>query len=152
LPPLLGKDARAAMPRRRSAATATTPIVYDAGALVAADRGERQMWALFAAAVTEHRPIVVPSPVLTQAWRGWQTQARLAKLLAGCRVVAPEEALAKQAGVLLGSSKTTDAVDAIVVATAVALRAAIVTSDAGDISRLVDSAETGFEVAVIKVP
>ena len=51
-------------------------------------------------------------------------------------MVAPDETLAKQAGVLLGLSRTTDAVDAIVVATAVALRAAIVTSDVGDITNL----------------
>jgi hypothetical protein len=138
------------MPRRRSAVAAAAPIVYDAGALVAADRGERQIWALFAAAVVQRRPIIVPSPVLTQAWRGWQTQARLAKLLAGCRVLAPEQPVAKHAGVLLGLSRTTDAVDAIVVATAVALRAAIVTSDVADISRLVDSADAEWEIPIIR--
>ncbi len=78
--------------------------------------------------------------------RGWQTQARLAKLLAGCRVLAPGEPVAKHAGVLLGLSKTTDAVDAIVVATAVALRAAFVTSDFTDMSRLVGSAEAEVEI------
>jgi hypothetical protein len=138
------------MPRRRSATVAAAPIVYDAGALVAADRGERQMWALFAAAVAQRRPIIVPSPVLTQAWRGWQTQARLAKMLAGCRVLAPEEPVAKHAGVLLGVSQTTDAVDAIVVATAVALRAAIVTSDFADISLLVRSAGAEAEIPIIR--
>jgi len=137
------------MPRRRSTLTAA-PIVYDSGALVAADRGERQLWALFAAAVAQRRPIVVPSPVLTQAWRGWQSQARLAKLLAGCHVLAPEEPVAKHAGVLLGLSKTTDAVDAIVVATAIALRAAIVTSDVPDISELVGSADDQVEIPIIR--
>jgi hypothetical protein len=109
------------MPRSRAASPTAVPIVYDAGALVAAERGERQIWAQFAAAIAERRPVVVPSPVLTQVWRGRPTQARLAKLVGGCRVVSPDESLAKQAGVLLGLSKTTDAVDAIVVATAIAL-------------------------------
>jgi predicted nucleic acid-binding protein len=127
------------------------PIVYDAGALVAADRGDRRLWSEFAVAVAERRPIVVPTPVLTQAWRGWRTQARLARLLGGCRVLSPEGSLAKQAGILLGLSKTSDAVDAIVVATAIALRAAIVTSDVEDITRLVDSADTDFDVAVTRV-
>jgi hypothetical protein len=139
------------MPRKRSAAPAAAPLVYDAGALVAADRGERLLWAEFAVAVADRRPIVVPTPVLTQVWRGWRSQALLAKLLAGCRIVAPGEPLAKQAGVLLGLSKTSDAVDAIVVATAIALRATIVTSDMGDMTRLVDAADTDFEVAVIRV-
>jgi hypothetical protein len=138
------------MRRRRSASPTAAPIIYDAGALVAADRGERTLWAHFAAAVADRRPVVIPSPVLTQAWRGWRTQTRLAKLLRGCRVLSPEETIAKQAGVLLGLSKTTDAVDAIVVATAIALRAAIVTSDVGNMTRLVDSADPEFEVAIIR--
>ncbi|MBO0867678.1 MAG: PIN domain-containing protein [Micromonosporaceae bacterium] len=129
--------------------------MYDAGALVAADRGDRRVWAEFATAVAQRRPIIVPSPVLTQAWRGWRTQARLARLLGGCRVLPPEESVAKQAGELLGLSKTTDAVDAIVVATAIALRAVIVTSDlpdmTRDMTRLVDSAQTEFEIAITRV-
>lgn len=138
------------MPRRGSAAPAAAPLVYDAGALVAIDRGERQMWAQFAAAVAERRPVIVPSPVLAQVWRGGRTQARLARMLAGCRVVAPGETVAKLAGELLGRSGTSDAIDAMVVATAVLLRAAIVTSDVEDISRLVDSTTSGFEVAILR--
>lgn len=88
--------------------------------------------------------------MLTEAWRRWQTRARLVKLLAGCRVVAPQESLARQPGGLLESSKTTDAVDAIVVATAITLRAAIVTSDVAGISRLAGSADNEFEIAVIR--
>jgi len=139
------------MSRKRSPSPALAPIVFDAGALVAADKGERSLWAEFAVAVAERRPIVVPTPVLTQVWRGWREQARLAKLLGGCRVVSPDESLAKQAGVLLGRSKTSDAVDAIVVATAVALHAIIVTSDVGDITQLVDSAGIDFEIAISRI-
>jgi hypothetical protein len=139
------------MPRRRSAPAPLVPVVYNAGALVAADRGDRGLWALFAAAVTDRRLIVVPSPVLTQAWRGWPGQALLAKLLAGCRIVAPEEVVAKQAGVLLGLSGTSDAVDAIVVAVAIALRAAVLTSDPDDINHLVACADTDVVVPVSRV-
>jgi hypothetical protein len=52
---------------------------------------------------------------------------------------------------LLGRSKTTDAVDAIVVATAAAVRAAIVTSDVGDMTKLVESAEGEFEIPILQV-
>lgn len=138
-------------PRRRSASAPAVPIVFDAGALVAADKGERSLWAQFAVAVAERRPIVVPSPVLAQAWRGWASQARQARLVAGCRVLAPDERLARQAGVLLGRAGTSDAVDAIVVATAIALRAGIVTSDVDDIKRLADVAETDHEVAISRI-
>jgi hypothetical protein len=139
------------MPRKRSSSPAPAPLVYDAGALVAADRGDRLLWAQFAVAIADRRPVVVPTPVLTQAWRGTRAQARLAKLLSGCRTVAPEDPIAKRAGVLLGRSRTTDAVDAIVVATAVALRAAIVTSDMGDIAKLVEAADADFEIPVSRV-
>ena len=135
-------------PRRRSVPAAAVPLVYDTGALVAADNGERRLWAQFAAAVADRRPIVVPSPVLTQAWRGSPSQARLAKLVAGCRVLAPDEQLARRAGVLLGRSNTRDAVDAIVVATAIELRVAIVTSGIEDITLLADSADTDLEIAI----
>ena len=47
-----------------------TNLVYDTGALIAAERGERRMWALHAEAL--HRGVLpsVPAGVLAQAWRG----------------------------------------------------------------------------------
>jgi hypothetical protein len=68
----------------------------------------------------------------------------------GRRVVALDDTLAKQAGVLVGRSQRADAVDAIMVATGVALHAAIVTSDVGDIAKLVDAADGGFEIPVLQ--
>lgn len=50
---------------------------------------------------------------------------------------------ARSAGVLLGSSRTSDAVDAIVVATALPLDAIVVTSDPDDLDLIWRSAETG---------
>jgi predicted nucleic acid-binding protein len=139
------------MPRRQSTSARAIPIVYDAGALVAADKGDRKLWAAFAAATVDGRPVVVPAPVVTQAWRGWRTQAQLAKLLSSCRILPADESVARAAGVLLGSAGTKDAVDAIVVATAVALHAGIVTSDVGDITRLIDSADVDFAIPVIRI-
>jgi len=51
-------------------------------------------------------------------------------------VVPLDEGLAKEAGKLLASSKTNDAVDASVVAGAVRTRSTIVTSDPKDLRRL----------------
>src|SRR2546430_12676588 len=45
------------------------PFVYDAGALLAADRGDKQMRGLHARALLKKRRILVPAPVLAQAWR-----------------------------------------------------------------------------------
>lgn len=76
-------------------------------------------------------------------WRGGGRQARLAWTLRGCVVLPTAVADARAAGVLLGRTKTTDAVNAIVVATAIRLRAVVVTSDPDDIDLLWRSAETG---------
>lgn len=51
---------------------------------------------------------------------------------------------------LLGRSNTSDAVDAIVVATAIALRAGIVTSDIDDIQLPAESVDTEHQVAIIR--
>lgn len=129
----------------------STPLVYDAGALVAAEKGSRRLLLLHAEALASGREITVPSPVLAQVWRGDARQVRLARVLRGCQVVPTDGEIAKQAGVLLGRSGTRDAVDAIVVATAWARRAAVVTSDPGDLRELTETAQTSGHRIVIAV-
>lgn len=116
-----------------------TPLVYDAGALLAAERNDRKFAVLHKTALVGGRLIFVPAPVLAQAWRGGPRQAGLAKVLKGCAVLSTDEDIAKRAGVLLGHSGTADAVDAIVVATAIKLTATVVTSDPNDLHRLADA-------------
>jgi hypothetical protein len=53
-----------------------------------------------------------------------------------CEVVPLDESLAKEAGKLLASSKTNDAVDASVVAAAARSRSTIITSDPEDLRHL----------------
>ncbi|GAA5174166.1 hypothetical protein GCM10023321_77440 [Pseudonocardia eucalypti] len=115
-----------------------TPLVYDAGALVAADRGERSFRALHTQALAQERRIVVPTPVLTQVWRNGARQARVGQVLRGCVLDPVDEQFAKTAGVLLGESGTRDAVDAIVVALALRLGGVVVTTDPGDLHKLAD--------------
>ena len=86
--------------------------------------------------------LIVPSPVLAQAWRGRSHQALPSRILPPCGVLPTSEADARAAGVLLGCSRTSDVVDAIVVATALRVGALVVTSDPDDIDLLWRSAET----------
>jgi PIN domain-containing protein len=116
------------------------PVVYDAGALLAAERGDDRMRALHRRFLLHGISPDVPSPVLGQTWRGGSRQVGLARLLKGCAVLPTDEATAKHAGVLLGLSGTSDVVDAIVVATAVKLAATVVTSDPKDLLQLSDAA------------
>lgn len=92
------------------------------------------------AALLAARNVLVPAPVLTQAWRGGAGQAVLAKVLKGCAVLPTDEEIAKHAGMLLGLSRTADAVDAIVVATAMKYAATVVTSDPKDLQQISDAA------------
>lgn len=84
----------------------------------------------------------MPAPVLAQAWRNDEgKQSRLSLLLKGCIVEPTTERVAKAAGLLLGSSHTSDVVDAIVVATALPLNAHVVTSNMDDLNKLAGSAK-----------
>lgn len=114
-------------------------IVYDAGALVAAERSTRSIWALHDAALRRDVTPLVPAGVLAQVWRGGP-QPQLSRLLSGCRVASLDESLARAAGTLCGQAGTSDVVDASVVVLAQAMRAAIVTGDAGDLAALAGAA------------
>ncbi len=121
-------------------ATSNSPVVYDAGALLAAERGDDRMRALHRRFLTHGVSPYVPAPVLSQAWRGDSRQVGLARVLKGCTVLSTDEDTARRAGVLLGQSGTADAVDAIVVVTALNFHATVVTSDPKDLQRLGDAA------------
>jgi hypothetical protein len=61
---------------------------------------------------------VVPAVVLAQAWRGGP-QHQISRVLMGCDIIPDDEPTARAGGIACGASGTADAVDAIVVATAV---------------------------------
>ena len=110
-------------------------LTLDAGALIAAERNDRAFWAVFKEATLREVVPVIPAPALAQAWRG-SRQARLAQVLKACWVEPLDEPLAKQAGELCGRAKTTDVVDAAVVASAARRGDAVATSDPKDLRRL----------------
>ena len=75
-------------------------ITYDTGALIAADRAERRIWARHRALLALREVPTVPAPVLAQSWRGGGRQALLARLLAGCDVEALDDGQARSVGSL----------------------------------------------------
>ena len=89
-------------------------ITYDTGALIAAERAERRMWARHRALLALREVPTVPAPVVAQSWRGGR-QALLARLLAGCDVEALDDGQARSVGSLAGRAATTDIVDVCVV-------------------------------------
>jgi hypothetical protein len=112
-------------------------VTYDTGALIAAERSDRRVWALHRRALERGIVPTVPAGVLGQGWMGGP-QAQTSRLLSGCRVEDLDEARARSAGAACGVAGTSDVVDASVVVGAAARGDLVVTSDAGDLGRLRD--------------
>ena len=118
-----------------------TQVVYDSGALIAADRNERAFWLDHRVRLEQGVIPVVPATVVAQVSRSAR-QVPLRRLLKGCDVAVLEEADAHRAGRMLGSTGTTDVVDASVALIAADLGAVVITSDGGDIERLLASTDS----------
>jgi hypothetical protein len=110
-------------------------ITYDTGALLAAERNDRQLWALHRRALERGLSPTVPAGVLGQAWRGGP-QPQLARLLTGCAIEALTEVRTRAAGAACGRAGTGDVIDASVVVGAIARGDLVVTSDADDLAQL----------------
>ena len=93
-----------------------TALVLDAGALIAIDRGDREMLARLRAAQHEGLDLKTHPLVVAQAWRDPAgRQARLARLLAATNVIPLEAATGRRAGELLAKARMSDAIDAALV-------------------------------------
>lgn len=125
-------------------------LLYDAGALIAAERKSVRMDALHRLALEAKLKPLVPVVVLAQAWRG-KRQERLARLLKGCDILPDDEHTGRLAGQTCALAGTADPVDAIVVATAVRLgtRVFVVTSDPADLKHLADSLGAKLQMYVV---
>jgi predicted nucleic acid-binding protein len=124
-------------------------VTYDTGALVAAERNDRRLWALHAGFLAEEIVPVVPAPVLAEAWRGGARQASLSRLLAMCEVEALDEQRARVVGVLAGRARHDDIVDVTVVEGAVRRHDAIVTSNESHIRRIMTAAGVKLPVETV---
>lgn len=113
-------------------------VVYDAGALIAADRNDREFWADHRVRLERGVIPIVPAPVVAQVSRS-PRQASLRRLLRGCDVAVFDEAAAHRVGSVLARGSSSDIADGAVVEAAPA-GAVIVTSDRPDISRLLAAA------------
>jgi predicted nucleic acid-binding protein len=123
-------------------------VVYDAAVLIAADRNDRHVWA-------DHRALLesgvvpwVPAAVVAQVSRSGR-QVQLRRFLRGCIVAPLDEQSAHAAGRLLGAARTSDVVDASVVALAVGHCARIVTGDPDDIEGLVAACDIRLSIVSI---
>jgi hypothetical protein len=120
-------------------------LVFDSGALIALERGDRGVAALLVAAAEGGAEAVTSSACVAQVWRNPARQARLTRALAGFVERELDPRRARDCGALLARSETRDIADA-----AVSLLAdngdTVLTSDPRDIEHLLSAAGTRARV------
>jgi len=121
-------------------------VTYDTGALIAADRGERRIWARHRALLGLRVVPTVRAPVVAQGWRGGSGQALLARLLVGCDIEALDDDQARAVGSLAARAGTPDVIDACVVEGALRRHDLVVSSDANDLRRIATAVGRRLEV------
>ncbi|MEE9414608.1 MAG: hypothetical protein V3V01_04930 [Acidimicrobiales bacterium] len=130
-----------------------TTLVLDAGALIALDRYDRDVWAMLRVASDDQSNVYVPTGAIAQAWRDGALQALLAKALSPCEELALDGTTARAAGLLCGKTGTSDVIDAAVAIAAAGASqhspTAVLTSDVGDIGNLIDSLDSAATVVAV---
>ena len=121
-------------------------LILDAGALIALDRGNREVHQDIQDALRAGKPVRTNANVVAQVWRDGAKQARLAKALHDVTVEPITEEDGYRAGELLGLTRTKDVVDATVALLAKS-GDELYTSDVGDLQRLCEA--TGFKAVVV---
>jgi predicted nucleic acid-binding protein len=113
-------------------------VVYDAGALIAAERSDRAVWADHRARLEMGLVPVTTAPVVAQVSRSGR-QAQVRRFLRGCNFVPFGDDEAHDIGALAGRSGSSDVVDVHVVATAHRHRFGVLTSDENDLKPIADA-------------
>ena len=124
-------------------------VVYDAGALVAAERRSRRMLDMHRLFLNAGRTPIVPTVVLGQVWRGVRREAALALMLNACQPHVLDVITAKLGGQLCAVAGTSDLADAVVAVLAMSYEAPIVTSDPDDLRRLTAAAGRKVEIFAV---
>lgn len=124
-------------------------LILDAGAFVAAERGDRDLMALVKVELAASRTPLTHGGVVGQVWRGGAgRQAPVARLLAATDVVPVDEALGRRAGVLLAFATDADVIDSALVLLA-SDGDVVLTSDARDLTTLAAAAGTHVELVPV---
>lgn len=124
-------------------------MILDAGALIALERNDRAMWRRFKTSLLAASVPVTHGGIVGQVWRGTgPRQAMLARALQAVDVRPLTGRLGRDAGQLLGRSRSRDVLDAALVLLAED-GDDIVTSDPDDIIPLAKLARRHVEIVVI---
>lgn len=116
-------------------------LILDSGAVISLARGEMRARAFLARAVELGLDVVIPVVVLAETLRGSRRDAPVHRLIKSVGEVPEARQIhGRTAGGLLGAAKSSETIDALVVAQAVvAGGATILTGDADDLGALAAS-------------
>jgi hypothetical protein len=121
-------------------------LVLDTGALVAYERGEREVTTAVKLAQRRQEPVLTSSGCVAQAWRGGgPKQAMLARLLRGTDEHGLDPEVSRTVGALCATAHSKDVVDAHV-AWLAKNGDVVVTSDPHDVQRLLEAAKVRAKV------
>ncbi|MHB8467382.1 MAG: twitching motility protein PilT [Acidimicrobiales bacterium] len=123
-------------------------LVLDAGALIALERNDAEIWHRITQAWALDDAVVTHAGVLGQVWRGDARQARLAQALVGVDVFSLDPDLGRGAGWLLGRAGMSDVIDAALVFLSLD-GDTILTSDPEDLAAL--AVACGRDISVVPV-
>ena len=113
-------------------------VVYDAGALMAADRSNRELWADHRVRLELGAVPATTAPVVAQVSRSGR-RAQLRRFLRGCEVVPFGADEGHEIGALAGKADRPDVVDVHVVAVAARRGVGIVSSDREDLRPIIQA-------------
>jgi predicted nucleic acid-binding protein len=128
-------------------------MILDAGGILALTRGSADARATLERAVREGYVAVIPTPVLAQVHRGGRDRAHVDRVVNMVDALLPtSELVARRAGELQAKAGTSDAVEAIVAAEALAsVPTLVLTSDPGDLKRLLEGEPESERAGPIEV-
>ena len=110
-------------------------LTFDTGALIALERRNARMLKVFRAAALRQTAITVPAAVVAEWWRG-QRDRVVRNLLESVDIEPLLETTAKAAGEALAATGGSNAIDAVVMASAASRGDVVYTSDMGDLLQL----------------
>jgi predicted nucleic acid-binding protein len=123
-------------------------ITLDTGALIALERRDRRMTAIWQVAMEDGVRITVPAPVLAEWWRG--QRGPMAKVADGVHVEPMVRETSEAIGLVLAKLARATVVDVAVVVSAASRGDVIYTSDVHDLARIRDALFPG--VRILGVP
>ena len=121
-----------------------TFLVYDSGALIAAEHDDKRLWLVHQRALQRSVVPIVPAVVLAES--AHPTMRNLRRLLEGCEVEPLGVKPALGAAALRHATVNGTVVDAVVVESALRRQAAVLTSDRHDVEALAASVNRKINV------